>query len=142
MKPHAVNYADERNWVRAQADNFCQVCALFCESCGSRQQEQCPCEVRKNAQHALAHHHLEPYLGEWSRDVRGNLIMLCPYHHKQLENINVRLGHIRGKAIVETREKDVILSVYPKDKDETEIKIKFSKGHFDEFDRYARSGAK
>lgn len=142
VKPHAVNYADERDWVKAQADNFCQVCALFCESCDSRQQEQCPCEVRKNAQHALAHHHLESYSGEVSRDVRGNLIMLCAYHHKQLDNINVRLGYIRGKAIVETREKDVILSVYPKDKDETEIKIKFSNSHFDEFEEYVWSGTK
>jgi len=142
VKPHAVDYACEREWVKAEADNFCQVCALFCESCSSRQQEQCPCEVRKNAESALAHHHLQPYGGDWQRDVRGNLIMLCAYHHKQLDGIDVRLGYIRGKAIVETREEDVILSVYPKNKDETEIKIKFSNSHFDEFDRYARSGAK
>ena len=142
MKPHAVDYAYERDWVREQADNFCQVCALFCESCSSRQQEQCPCEVRKNAEHALAYHHLQPFGGDWKRDMRGNLIMLCAYHHKQLDGIDVRLGYIRGKAIIETREKDVILSVYPKNKDETEIKIKFSNSHFDEFDRYAWSGMK
>jgi len=141
VKPHAVNYAYERDWVRKEAQNFCQVCVLSCESCGSRQQGQCSCEVRKNAERALVHHHLQPYGGDWKRDVRGNLIVLCAYHHKQLDGTDVRLGYLRGKALLETRANDLVLSVYPKNKDETEVKIRLSKSHFDEFVKYTRTGA-
>ena len=103
---------------------------------------QCPCEIRKNAERALAHHHLEPFERDFTKDVRGNLIVICNYHHKQLDGVNLKLGYLNDKVVIEERKDDVILTVYPKDKDETELKIKFSKEHFDEFQKYAEKRGK
>lgn len=135
--PHAINYEEERNWVRNQANNFCQVCILFCENCKIKDIDgQCPCEIRKNAERAINHHHLEPFGGDLTRDVRGNLTVVCNYHHKQLDGINFKQGYLNDKVIMEERENDVILTVYPKDKDESELKIKFTEEHFYEFQKY------
>ncbi len=132
--PHAINYEEERNWVREQANNFCQVCILFCENCKIKDVEgQCPCEIRKNAERALVHHHLEPFEGDPTKDVRGNLVVMCSYHHKQLDGINLKLGYLNNKVLIEERKDGVILTLYPKDKDESELKLRFSKDHFYEF---------
>ncbi len=137
--PHARNYEEERKWVSKEAEDFCQVCILFCEGCNVKNHsEPCQCEIRKNAEKALIFHHLDAYRGDPTRDVRGNLVMLCAYHHKQLDGINLRLGYIRNKVITEEVKDGTILNVFPKDKDETEIRIKLSKDHFTEFLKYVR----
>ena len=97
---------------------------------------QCPCEIRKNAERALAHHHLEPFEGDPTKDIRGNLVVVCSYHHKQLDGINLKLGYLNKKIVIEERKDDIILTLYPKDKDESELKIRFSKEHFREFQKY------
>jgi hypothetical protein len=141
--PHAINYEEERNWVREQANNFCQVCILFCESCKVKDVEgQCPCEIRKNAERALIHHHLDPFERDPTKDVRGNLAVICSYHHKQLDGINLKLGYLNNKVVIEEREDDFILTLYPKDKDESELKLRFSKEHFYEFQKYMENGGK
>ncbi len=136
--PHAINYEEERDWVREQAQNFCQVCVLFCEDCEVENVEgQCPCEVRKNAERALQHHHLEPFEKDPTRDVRGNLVVVCSYHHKQLSGIDLKSGYLTDKVMIGERRDDVILTLYPKKKDERELRLRFSKEHFYEFNKYA-----
>jgi hypothetical protein len=140
--PHAIEYEEERNWVREQAGNFCQACTLFCERCEVEGVEgRCPCEVRKNAEKALHFHHLEPFEKDPARDVRGNLVMLCGYHHEQLRGTNLKSGYLGDKVEIEEREFDVVLTSYPKDKDETELRLRLSKEHFQEFRNYAEGGS-
>lgn len=135
--PHAINYEEERNWVRKQAQDFCQVCILFCEDCEVKDVEgQCPCEIRKNAERALQHHHLEPFKKDPRRDVRGNLAVVCSYHHQQLLGTDLKSGYLNDKVNIKERQDDFILTLYPKDKDKYELRLRFTKEHFHEFQNY------
>lgn len=137
VTPHAIDYEGERNWVRTQSNDFCQSCVLFCANCNVRGGDEiCTCETRKNAERALFHHHLEPFEGDLKKDVRGNLIVVCSYHHKQLDGINFKSGYLKEKLDIDEKEDCFIVKLYPKDKDEKELSIKFSKDHFNEVIKY------
>jgi len=138
--PHALNYDMERAWVRNQANSFCQVCILFCEKCKLKDSKgQCDCETRKNSEKALVHHHLEPFERDFRRDIRGNLVVLCGYHHMQLDGTNLRAGYLKEKVSIIKRKHDVLLRIWPKNKEEEEIRLRFTKDHFREFENYAYS---
>lgn len=129
---HAINYGEICEWVRTSASGFCQSCVLICEECRkSRDIEICDCELSEQVHGPPDIHHFERFENNPERDKKGNLILLCKYHHRILDRVeNFKLGFRNGNIIIEENEEVVLLTLYPEVMGGEALRLRFSKEHF------------
>ncbi len=135
---HASNYGEICEWVRTNANGFCQSCILICEECRkSRNIEICDCELSEQVHGPSDIHHFEKFENNPERDKKGNLILLCKYHHNILDRVgNFKLGFRNEGIIIEENEDVVLLTLYPEVMSEEELRLRFTKEHFNYVKNY------
>ncbi|MBU4038090.1 MAG: hypothetical protein KKA35_16840 [Proteobacteria bacterium] len=82
-------------------------------------------------------HHFERFENNPERDKKGNLILLCKYHHRILDRVeNFKLGFRNGNIIIEENDEVVILTLYPEIMGGEALRLRFSKEHFNYVKNY------
>ena len=136
---HATDYDVTCTWIKNETKGICQACAIICDECRkSRSEGKCDCVLNDEVHGPTDIHHLEGFVNNPERDKKGNLILVCKYHHKILDRINFKLGFKMGKFRKEEKDDSVIITLFPQLLGGDAIRIQFTKQHFNLVEIYMK----